>query len=121
MAKRGGVLIDEAVTKIVASLAGLLGSGWFLRHMMMRWNSRMRVMGARDAAEVDVIAVLRSENESLRAGIDKAYTERNAALEREAATMSQMGSLRTEVGHLQATVGRLEKEIATLSRRVLNR
>lgn len=107
----------DTLTKVGGGAGGLTFLAVLLRFTLMRWSSRIRLLGVRDAAEVDIIGNLQAENKRLGEALDVAYHERNEAIGREALAISRVGGLEQEVKGLSQHVARLERQVADLIQR----
>lgn len=100
----------DALTKAGGGAVGLWLFVLAIRLLLMRANSRAKVLGARDSAEIDLLAELRTENRMLREANGMLAKERNDAL-------SEIGGLRTEVRGLRDHIRTLENQVADLIQR----
>src|SRR6185369_1258199 len=108
-----GVEIDPSdftSTKVGGATAGLLAVAWALRLFFRRIVKDWRESKG-DFAEVAAVETWREEAAMQRARADKAYEERNAAVQ-------ELGALRAEVLFLRETVEQLKSEVAQLRRQV---
>ena len=105
----GGELTDGALAQIFGGTSALFILAWLAR-MFWRRVGRDVVDGAKDRAEIDIIMVLRQENQLLRERADIAFKERNDA-------MMELGALRGEVTMLRAHVNALESRVEQLIKR----
>jgi FtsZ-binding cell division protein ZapB len=100
-------LIDDTqIQTVFGGAAGLTFAGLMVRWALRLW-SRGRVDGARDRAEIDVIAVLRDEVKVLRQLNGELSKERNDAV-------SKMGAMEMQIAFLRASVDNLREQVARL-------
>lgn len=112
-ASTGGGLIEEETAKIVGYPLLTLIVGWIVRALVARL-SRDGVDRAKDRAEIDFVKTLREENQMLRTAAAAAYKERDEAISRESAAVSQLGGLQSEVRHLTKQVEFLNARVDEL-------
>ena len=101
---------DFTSTKVGGATAALFGIAWALRFFFRRVIKDWRE-SRDDFAEVAAVSTWREEAALQRARADKAYEERNAAVQ-------ELGALRAEVLFLRETVEQLKSEVAQLRRQV---
>ena len=102
-------MIDES-TQQIGGWIGAIGVALFTMQKIWRAARREQVETHRDTAEINMMALLREQAAVANERADRAFAERNNAME-------ELGRLRGEVATLRAMCLRMESEIDELRRR----
>jgi hypothetical protein len=108
----------ETMSKLVGGgAAGFVGLGWAARALIRRVARDWRDVQA-EGAEIDALSVWKEEAKTQRERADKAYHERNAAVQELGAQTERALQLAQTIEHLRLTVALLEKRVASCQARI---